>query len=368
MKTVLLVFGTRPEAVKMCPLALELKKYPEALRVRLCVTGQHRELLDGAMAAFGLQADTDLGIMRPGQDLFDITAGVLRGMEAVLEREKPDLVLVHGDTTTAYAAALACYYKKIPLGHVEAGLRSGDLFAPYPEEFNRRSVDMLSRWLFAPTETCRRNLLAEGCREEDIFVTGNTAIDALAYTIRSDYRHLLLDWAEGSRLILLTAHRRENLGAPMEGIFRAVRRLAEEFEDVKILYPRHPNPALKEAAERAFAGLERIRVTEPLDTVDFHNILRRACLVLTDSGGLQEEAPALDKPVVVLRDVTERPEGVQAGTLLLAGTDEEAIVSACRRLLTEEGLYAQMAASPNPYGDGHACERIAEALLTACRL
>ena len=363
MKTVMLVFGTRPEAVKMCPLALELKKHAEGLRLRICVTGQHRDLLDGAMAAFGLKADVDLGIMRPGQDLFDITTAVLRGMEEVLEREKPDLVLVHGDTTTSYAAALACFYKQIPVGHVEAGLRSGDMKAPYPEEFNRRSVDMLSRWLFAPTEACRQNLLAEGRREEDIFVTGNTAIDALKYTLRENYSHPLLDWAEGSRLILLTAHRRENLAGPMERIYRAVRRVAEEFRDVKILYPRHPNPALKGLAEKVFSGCDRLRIAEPMDTADFHNILRRSYLVLTDSGGLQEEAPALDKPVVVLRDVTERPEGLAAGTLLLAGTEEEAIVSACRRLLRSEEDYKKMSNSPNPYGDGKACERIVKAIL-----
>lgn len=362
MKTLLLVFGTRPEAVKMCPLALELKK-DSRFRVRICVTGQHRQLLDGAMAAFGVKADVDLGIMHPGQDLFDITSAVLGGMEQVLEAEKPHLVLVHGDTSTSFAAALACFYKKIPVAHVEAGLRSGDLQAPYPEEFNRRSVDMLSRWLFAPTEKCRQNLLAEGRGPEDIYVTGNTAIDALAYTVRKDYRHPLLDWAEGSRLVLLTAHRRENLGAPMERIYRAVRRIADSFEDVKILYPRHPNPALQGQAERVFAGCGSIRICEPLDTADFHNFLSRAYLVLTDSGGLQEEAPALGKPVVVLREVTERPEGVEAGTLLLAGTEEEAVFAACRRLLEDGNDYNRMSNSKNPYGDGKASERIAKTLI-----
>lgn len=363
MKKILLVFGTRPEAVKMCPLVRELKKHGADFDIRVCVSGQHRQMLDEVLAAFDVRPDYDLNVMKREQSLFDITGAVLAGMERVLEEAKPELVLVHGDTTTAFAAALACFYKRIPLGHVEAGLRSHDLMAPYPEEFNRRSIDGLSRWLFAPTDTCRRNLLAEGKREEDIFVTGNTGIDALKYTVRPDYQHPDLVWAERSRLLLLTAHRRESFGAPMERIFAAVRRLTEEFEDVKVLYPVHRNPALQAAARAAFEGCERVRVTEALGVADFHNFLQRAHLVLTDSGGLQEEAPALNKPVVVLRDVTERPEGIEAGCLKLAGTKTKDITAVCRELLTSQTLYEAMARAENPYGDGRACGRIAAVLL-----
>ena len=362
MKKILLVFGTRPEAVKMCPLVLELQKHPADFDVRVCVSGQHRQMLDDVLRTFALRPDYDLDIMKQEQSLFDITAAVLRGMEQVLAKAQPDLVLVHGDTTTAFAAALACFYKKIPLGHVEAGLRSYDLMAPYPEEFNRRSIDSLSRWLFAPTESCRQNLLAEGCRAEAIAVTGNTGIDALRYTVREDYEHPDLDWAKGSRLLLLTAHRRENLGRPIERIFAAVRQITEEFPDVKVLYPVHRNPALQAAARAAFEGCGQVRVTEAMGVIDFHNFLHRAHLVLTDSGGLQEEAPALHKPVLVLRDVTERPEGVEAGCLALAGTRTEGIVRLCRRLLSGEEDYKKMSNSQSPYGDGSACERIAEFL------
>lgn len=363
-KKVMLVFGTRPEAIKMCPLVNELKNTP-GIDTVVCVTGQHREMLHQVLEVFGVKPDYDLGIMKSKQDLFDITCAVLENIKPVLEKEAPDVVLVHGDTSTTYAAALACFYKNIKVGHVEAGLRTYDMHSPYPEEFNRQSVGLLADYHFAPTQLAKENLLREGKPEESIFVTGNTVIDALKTTVREDYDGELVRWAEGSRLILLTAHRRENLGEGMHRMFRAIRRISDEFPDVKILYPVHKNPAVRAAAQEHFSGTERIRLVEPMDVFDFHNILARCCLVMTDSGGIQEEAPAFGKPVLVMRDTTERPEGVTAGTLRLVGTDEENVYSAARLLLTDSAEYGKMAHAVNPYGDGNASARIAEILKNA---
>ena len=357
----MLVFGTRPEAIKMCPLVNELKKR-QGVQTLVCVTGQHRAMLEQVLDAFGVRPDYDLAIMQERQTLFDITVNVLQKLREVLEKEKPDIVLVHGDTSTTFAAGLACFYLQIPVGHVEAGLRTYDIRSPYPEEFNRQAVSIVADYHFAPTGLSRENLLREGKRPETIFVTGNTVIDALRTTVRADYRHPDLDWAEGSRLILLTAHRRENLGEPMRTMFRAIRKVIEEHPDVKVLYPIHMNPAVREAAAAELAGLDRIRLTEPMDVLDCHNVMARSYLILTDSGGIQEEAPSLGKPVLVMRDTTERPEGIEAGTLKLTGTDEEVIYREFTRLLNDEEAYREMAHAVNPYGDGHACERIADIL------
>ncbi len=358
---IMLVFGTRPEAIKMCPLVNELKKR-QGVQTLVCVTGQHRAMLEQVLDAFGVRPDYDLAIMQERQTLFDITVNVLQKLREVLEKEKPDIVLVHGDTSTTFAAGLACFYLQIPVGHVEAGLRTYDIRSPYPEEFNRQAVSIVADYHFAPTNLSRENLLREGKRPETIFVTGNTVIDALRTTVREDYRHPDLDWAEGSRLILLTAHRRENLGEPMRAMFRAIRKVIEEHPDVKVLYPIHMNPAVREAATAELAGLDRIRLTEPMDVLDCHNVMARSYLILTDSGGIQEEAPSLGKPVLVMRDTTERPEGIEAGTLKLTGTDEEVIYREFTRLLNDEKAYHEMAHAVNPYGDGHACERIADIL------
>ena len=361
MKKIMLVFGTRPEAIKMCPLVQELRSRP-GMQVLCCVTGQHRQMLDQVLEAFHVVPDYDLSIMKEGQTLFDITSRVLQNLRVVLEQEQPDLVLVHGDTTTTFAAALACFYLHIPVGHVEAGLRTYDLDAPWPEEFNRQAVGIVARYHFAPTEQAKQNLLREGKKPESIYVTGNTAIDALKTTVRADFQDPVLDWAKGSRLILLTAHRRENLGEPMRAIFRAVRRIADDIPDVKVLYPIHMNPAIRALAQELLGGDERIRLIPPLEVMEFHNILARSYLVLTDSGGIQEEAPSLGKPVLVLRETTERPEGVKAGTLKLIGTDEEAIYREAKRLLEDEAEYQRMSRASNPYGDGTACKKIADIL------
>lgn len=361
MKTIMLVFGTRPEAIKMCPLVRELKRRKD-VRAITCVTGQHRRMLDQVLEAFGVSADVDLSVMKPEQTLFDITTDVLNRIRPVLEQAAPDIVLVHGDTTTALSAALACFYLGIPVGHVEAGLRTGDIRAPFPEEFNRQAIGLVSRIHFAPTSWARDNLLREGKRPQDIHVTGNTVIDALRTTVRRDYAHPELAWAAGSRLILLTAHRRENLGEPMRGMLRAVRRILREHEDVKALYPIHPNPAVRRVAEEILGDEARCRLIEPLGVLDFHNFLARSDLILTDSGGVQEEAPALGKPVLVMRDATERPEGVASGTLKLVGTREETVYAGVERLLSDPSAYAAMARASNPYGDGRACERIADIL------
>ncbi len=361
MKKILVIFGTRPEAIKMCPVVLELKKCPE-FETKVCVTGQHRQMLDQVLGVFGVVPDHDLKVMHERQTLFDITTGILTGIRPVLETEKPDVVLVHGDTSTTFAAALACFYLQIPVGHVEAGLRTYDIYAPYPEEFNRRAVSIVTRYNFAPTETAKGHLLAEGCDPAKIFVTGNTVIDALKTTIRKDYSHPELGWAAGSRLILMTAHRRENLGEPLHRMFRAIRRVVEDHPDTKVIYPIHMNPAVREAAAAEFSGCGRIRLIEPLDVLDFHNFMEKAYLVLTDSGGIQEEAPALGKPVLVMRDTTERPEGIEAGTLRLVGTDEEKIYNECCALLSDRSAYEKMSRAVNPYGDGHASERIVSIL------
>ena len=360
-RKIMLVFGTRPEAIKMCPLVLELKKRKDVETV-VCVTGQHRSMLQQVLDAFNVTPDYDLHIMKDRQTLFDITTGVLTGMREVLEKEKPDVVLVHGDTSTTFATALTCYYMQIPVGHVEAGLRTYDVYSPYPEEFNRQATGIVTRYHFAPTPLSRDNLLREGKNPDQIFVTGNTVIDALKTTVRADYTHPELEWAAGSRLILLTAHRRENLGEPMHHMFRAIRRVIEEHPDVKALYPIHMNPVVREAAAQELDGCDRIRLIEPLEVLDCHNLMARSYLILTDSGGIQEEAPSLGKPVLVMRDVTERPEGIDAGTLKLVGTEEETIYREFSRLLDDKAAYDAMAHAENPYGDGHACERIADIL------
>ena len=361
MKKVMLVFGTRPEAIKMCPLVRELKTRP-GLTTLVCVTGQHRQMLDQVLQAFGVVPDYDLAIMKDRQTLFDVTAAILERIRPVLEQARPDVVLVHGDTSTTFATALACYYLQIPVGHVEAGLRTYNIYSPYPEEFNRQAVGLVARYHFAPTELSRQNLLKEGKDPAQIYVTGNTAIDALKTTVRSDYTHPELDWAAGSRLILLTAHRRENLGEPMRHMFRAIRRIVDEHSDLKVIYPIHMNPVVRQTAAEIFGGDVRFHLIEPLDVLDFHNFLARSYLILTDSGGIQEEAPSLGKPVLVMRDTTERPEGIAAGTLKLVGTQEETIYREFKRLLEDPAAYEAMAHAANPYGDGRACARIADIL------
>lgn len=357
----MLVFGTRPEAIKMCPLVNELKRR-SGIRTLVCVTGQHRQMLDQVLEAFAVVPDYDLSIMKERQTLFDVTTNILNRIREVLESEHPDVVLVHGDTSTTFVTALACFYLQIPVGHVEAGLRTYNIYSPYPEEFNRQAVSIISSWHFAPTELSKQNLLKEGKAEDTIYVTGNTAIDALKTTVRKDYTHPELTWAAGSRLILITAHRRENLGETMKHMFRAIRRVCDEHPDIKAIYPIHMNPAVRETADAILGGDERIRIIEPLDVLDFHNFLARSYLVLTDSGGIQEEAPSLGKPVLVMRDTTERPEGIRAGTLKLTGTDEEVIYQNFRLLLEEPAEYEKMSTASNPYGDGFASRRIADIL------
>ena len=361
MKKIMLVFGTRPEAIKMCPLVNELKSR-KSLEVEVCVTGQHRQMLDQVLEAFSVVPDYDLSIMKDRQTLFDVTTNILNRIGEVLEKAKPDVVLVHGDTSTTFVTALACFYLQIPVGHVEAGLRTYNIYSPYPEEFNRQAVSIISSYNFAPTELSKQNLLKEGKAAESIYVTGNTAIDALKTTVREDYTHPELDWAKGSRLIMITAHRRENLGEPMKHMFRAIRRVCDEHPDIKAIYPIHMNPVVRETADEILGGDERIRIIEPLDVLDFHNFLSRSYLILTDSGGIQEEAPSLGKPVLVMRDTTERPEGIKAGTLRLVGTDEEVIYQNFKQLLENEEAYRKMSMASNPYGDGFASKRIADIL------
>ena len=362
MCKVMLVFGTRPEAIKMCPLVNELKKREE-LQTIVCVTGQHRQMLDQVLEAFHVVPDYDLSIMKDKQTLFDVTVNILERIKAVLETEKPDIVLVHGDTSTTFVTALACFYMQIPVGHVEAGLRTYDIYSPYPEEFNRQAVSIIANYNFAPTELSKANLVREGKDENSIYITGNTAIDALRTTVREDYTHPELEWASDSRLILITAHRRENQGQPMHNMFRAIRRVMEEHPDVKAIYPIHMNPVVRQAAAAELGDFDRIRIIEPLEVLDFHNFLARSYLILTDSGGIQEEAPSLGKPVLVMRDTTERPEGIKAGTLKLVGTSEEVIYSEFTKLLNDKTAYDAMSKASNPYGDGHACERIVEILV-----
>ncbi len=361
MKKVMLVFGTRPEAIKMCPVVNELKRR-SSLQTLVCVTGQHRQMLDQVLSAFQVVPDYDLSIMKDRQTLFDVTTNILERIGRVLESEKPDVVLVHGDTSTTFVTALACFYLHIPVGHVEAGLRTWNIESPFPEEFNRQAVSIVSRFNFAPTEQAKENLLREGRDPKTIYVTGNTAIDALKTTVQTDYTHPELEWAAGSRLIVITAHRRENLGEPMRHMFRAIRRVMDEHPDVKAIYPIHLNPAVRQTAAEVFGDDERIHLIEPLDVLDFHNFMARSHLILTDSGGIQEEAPSLGKPVLVMRDTTERPEGIAAGTLKLVGTEEETIYREFSRLLSDEAEYNAMSRASNPYGDGHASERIANIL------
>lgn len=361
MKKVMLVFGTRPEAIKMCPLVNELKSRSQ-IKTIVCVTGQHRQMLDQVMRVFGVVPDYDLSIMKERQTLFDVTTSILNRIKAVLENVQPDVVLVHGDTSTTFATALACFYLQIPVGHVEAGLRTYNIYSPYPEEFNRQAVSIISQYNFAPTEQSKQNLLKEGKSPETIYVTGNTAIDALKTTVRRDYTHPELDWVAKSRLIMITAHRRENLGEPMQHMFRAIRHVMDEHPDVKAIYPIHMNPVVRETASEILGDDDRIHIIEPLDVLDFHNFLARSHLILTDSGGIQEEAPSLGKPVLVMRDTTERPEGIAAGTLKLVGTKEDSIYSEFSRLLTDTGEYEKMSKASNPYGDGYACKRIADVL------
>lgn len=361
MKRIMVVFGTRPEAIKMCPLVQELKGR-KSLETILCVTGQHRQMLDQVLKAFDIEPDLDLSIMKDSQTLFDITTNILNQIKKVLEKIRPDIVLVHGDTSTTFATALACFYLQIPVGHVEAGLRTYNIYSPYPEEFNRQAVSIISQYNFTPTESSKENLLREGKKAESIYITGNTAIDALKTTVREDYSHPELDWASNSRLILITAHRRENLGEPMRNMFRAIRRVMDEHSDVKAIYPIHMNPLVRKTANEILSGDDRIHIIEPLGVLDFHNFLARSYLILTDSGGIQEEAPSLGKPVLVMRDTTERPEGVEAGTLKLVGTDEETIYQNFKLLLENEAEYTKMSYASNPYGDGMASKRIADIL------
>jgi len=361
MKKIMLVFGTRPEAIKMCPLVNELKSRKN-IQTIVCVTGQHRQMLDQVLDAFSVVPNYDLSIMKQKQTLFDITTNILEKIKEVLEKERPDVVLVHGDTSTTFVTALACFYLQIPVGHVEAGLRTYNVFSPYPEEFNRQAVSIISQYNFAPTELSKQNLLNEGKKAETIYVTGNTAIDALKTTVREDYTHPELEWAEGSRLIMITAHRRENLGEPMKNMFRAIRRVMDEHPDVKAIYPTHMNPVVRETANEILGGDDRIHIIEPLEVLDFHNFLSRSYLILTDSGGIQEEAPSLGKPVLVMRDTTERPEGIAAGTLKLVGTEEEVIYENFKLLLENEEKYQKMSNASNPYGDGFASKRIADIL------
>lgn len=356
-----MVFGTRPEAIKMCPLVNELKTR-KAIQTVVCVTGQHRQMLEQVLETFEVLPDYDLSIMKDKQTLFDVTVNILEKIKVVLEKESPDVVLVHGDTSTTFVTALACFYLKIPVGHVEAGLRTYNIYSPYPEEFNRQAVSIISQYNFAPTELAKENLLREGKNEDTIYVTGNTAIDALNTTVRDNYTHPEIEWAQGSRLILITAHRRENLGEPMKHMFRAIRRVMDEHPDVKAVYPIHMNPVVRETARAIFADDDRIHIIEPLDVIDFHNFMSRSYLILTDSGGIQEEAPSLGKPVLVMRDTTERPEGVKAGTLRLVGTSEEDIYNEFSKLLENKEQYDMMSMASNPYGDGMASKRIADIL------
>jgi len=362
MVKVLSVFGTRPETIKMAPLVKELERR-ENIQSIVCVTGQHRQMLDQVLQAFDIHPDYDLNIMKQGQTLSDITEAILQKLDPVLTETNPDIVLVHGDTTTAFAAALCAFYRKIPVGHVEAGLRTYNKYSPYPEEINRQFISLVADMNFAPTEQSRQQLLKEGKTAESIFVTGNTAIDALKLTVREDYEDDVVQWAKGSRLIVLTAHRRENLGEPMRGMFRAIRRICEKHPDVKVVYPVHLNPLVVETANEIFGTADSVRLIQPLEVVEFHNLLAKSYMILTDSGGIQEEAPSLHKPVIVLRDTTERPEGVAAGTLRLAGTEEETIFRMIDELLCDAAQYNTMCQAKNPYGDGQASARIADAIL-----
>ena len=363
MIKVMSIFGTRPEAIKMAPLVKELEKR-ENIESIVCVTAQHREMLDQVLETFDIKPDYDLNIMKQGQTLGDVTTRALTGLEDVIKEARPDIVLVHGDTTTTFAGALAAFYNQVAIGHVEAGLRTDNKYSPYPEEMNRQMVDRLSDMYFAPTEISKNNLLKENIIESKIYITGNTAIDAMSTTVDKNYTHKELEWIKpGERMILLTAHRRENLGEPMRHIFRAIKRIVDEFDDVKVIYPIHMNPKVREVANEVFDGDDKVKLIEPLEVFDFHNFQNKSYIILTDSGGIQEEAPSLGKPVLVLRDTTERPEGISAGTLKLVGTDEDIIYEETKRLLTDSKEYERMSKASNPYGDGHASERIVDAIV-----
>ena len=361
MKKIMLVFGTRPEAIKMCPLVNELKSR-KGLQTVVCVTAQHRQMLDQVLKTFGVTPDYDLNIMKDKQTLFDITTNILGGIRNVLESERPDVVLVHGDTSTTFVTALACFYLQIPVGHVEAGLRTYNIYSPYPEEFNRQAVSIVSRYNFAPTKRAADNLIREGRDPSTVYVTGNTVIDAMRHTVRSDYTHPVLDWVGDKKLIFITAHRRENLGQPMHSMFRAIRRVLDEHPECRAVYPIHMNPAVRKAADEELGDCSGIRIIEPVEVFDCHNFEAKSFLCLTDSGGIQEECPSYGVPVLVMRDTTERPEGVEAGTLRLVGTDEDTIYSTFRLLLEDRDAYNAMSRACNPYGDGHACKRIADVL------
>lgn len=361
MKKIMLVFGTRPEAIKMCPLVNELRTR-KSIITKVCVTGQHRQMLDQVLDTFGVAPDYDLSIMRDKQTLFDITTNILERIKAVLENDKPDVVLVHGDTSTTFVTALACFYLKIPVGHVEAGLRTYNVYSPYPEEFNRQAVSIISQYNFAPTRLAADNLIKEGKKPDSIYITGNTVIDAMQHTVKENYRHPELDWVGDDKLIFITAHRRENLGEPMRHMFRAIRRVLQEHPECKAIYPIHMNPLVRQIAIEELGGCDRIHIIEPIEVVDCHNFEARCFLCLTDSGGIQEECPSYGKPVLVMRDTTERPEGVDAGTLRLVGTDEEMIYKHFTELLDNKDAYNMMSHASNPYGDGRACKRIADVL------
>lgn len=363
MIKVMSIFGTRPEAIKMAPLVKELERREEIDSI-ICVTAQHRQMLDQVLETFDIKPDYDLDIMKQGQTLTEITSRVLMGLEEVIKEAQPDIILVHGDTTTTFAGAIAAFYNQVAIGHVEAGLRTNDKYSPFPEEMNRQMVDCMTDMYFAPTNLSKENLLKENIEEEKIYITGNTAIDAMATTVKEDYTHEELDWIkDNERLILVTAHRRENLGEPMRHIFKAIRRIVDEFEDVKVLYPIHMNPKVRETAHEIFDGCDRVKLIEPLEVFDFHNFQNKSYMIMSDSGGVQEEAPSLGKPVLVLRDTTERPEGIDAGTLKLVGTDEENIYKEAKELLTNKKAYDKMSKASNPYGDGHASERIVDAII-----
>ena len=361
MKKVMLVFGTRPEAIKMCPLVKELKTRKN-IDVKVCVTGQHKEMLQQVLECFDVVPDYNLEIMKEKQTLFDITTNIISKIKPVLEKEKPDIILVHGDTTTTFVTALCAFYMQIPVGHVEAGLRTYNIYSPYPEEFNRQATGIIAKYHFAPTEKAKQNLLNEGKNESQIYVTGNTAIDALKTTVKENYSHPIFNWIGDDRLIVLTAHRRENLGKPLEQMFTAIKRILDEYDDIKVIYPIHKNPLVRETANRIFKDSNKIQLIEPLEVLDFHNFLNKSYLILTDSGGIQEEAPSLGKPVLVMRDTTERPEGIKAGTLKLVGTEEENIYKNIKKLLDDKDEYEKMSKASNPYGDGFASKRIADIL------
>ena len=361
MKKIMCVFGTRPEAIKMCPLVYELKK-EKSIETVVCVSGQHKQMLEQVLNAFDITPDYNLDIMKDKQTLFDITVNILTSIKSVLEDEKPDIVLVHGDTTTAYVTALACFYLKIDVAHIEAGLRTNNIYSPYPEEFNRQSISLISKYNFAPTLRAKNNLLLENKNEDTIYVTGNTAIDALKITVCEDYTNPLLEWVGNSKLLLLTAHRRENLGEPMRNMFLAIKKVVEENEDIKVIYPVHLNPVVQSLANEIFGNSSRVRLAAPLDVIDFHNIMAKSFIILTDSGGIQEEAPSLNKPVLVMRDTTERQEGVDAGVLKLVGTDKDSIYMECTKLINDKDYYNAMTNIENPYGDGFASKRIVDVL------